>query len=85
VLFDLTQCGIIIKISKEDESERDRYMPLINPQKLTLQFILNKLEHFGAEEVPIKNSPEFIKVREKMEQLRADLVNSRANVLLKEL
>jgi membrane protein len=85
VLFDLTQCGIIIKIIDEDDGDRCTYMPFVNPQKLSLQFVLEKLEHFGSEDIPIKQSPEFVKVKEKMEQLKAVVASSEVNVLLKDL
>jgi hypothetical protein len=60
-------------------------MPFVNPQKLSLQFVLEKLEHFGSEDIPIKQSPEFVKVKEKMEQLKAVVASSEVNVLLKDL
>jgi len=84
VLFDLVQSGIIIKISNDD-TDSPAYMPLINPDKLSMQFVLERLDAFGAQEVPIKSSHELDILREKLDEIKLNITNSDANMLLRDI
>jgi len=86
VLFDLETCGILSKVEANiKDDDLSAYHPAVNPDKLTIQYIYNKLNSFGSDDIPIKNSPELQKIKEILASLNASTKSSKSNILLRDL
>ena len=84
ILSDLVACGLFV----ETRTPRDK-PPGIQPacaiDKLTIQKILETLEHHGKDSLPVAQSEELAVLSDALKKFSEELENSPANRLLKEI
>ncbi len=84
VIMDLCELGLLSKVIDEGSKEFF-YQPGRSIDDITLDQVIEGLEHLGEEEIPFKKSPEFKKTAEHLEKLHNKIKNSTDNILLKDL
>ena len=86
VVFDLENCGILIKVELEEE-DKIAYHPAVSIEKLSVQYIYEKLESFGSNDVDIhfKECKDLKIIRKHVESIRNAIGRSAGNVLLKDI
>jgi membrane protein len=84
ILFELSESGVLSEVS----SSRDRdfaYQPAIDTDKITVTFVLDRLEQQGTSSMPMNKSKELDRLSDSLHQFEQAVEKSPANVLLKNL
>lgn len=84
IIFDFTETGIFNEV-KMDEDNDVGYQPGISDSKLTVKFILDRLDEKGVNELPMENTDELKVVQALMKDMDELLNTSRGNILIKDL
>jgi membrane protein len=84
IMYDLSMAGIISEINnKEDRSIS--YQPACSIDKFTISYVINSLEKYGKDEIPVAESEVLSKLSKSLETFQRELENSEGNLLLKNL
>lgn len=84
IIFEFTETGIFSEVRTADSREI-AYQPGISDSKLTVKFIIDKLDGRGVNELPIHNSKELETINGLMADMDEVLNNSKGNTLIKDL
>ncbi|MDP4679210.1 MAG: YihY/virulence factor BrkB family protein [Cyclobacteriaceae bacterium] len=84
VMNDLVHAGVLFR-SKVNHLEVDVYLPAIDINKITLEYVFNKLDNDGLDSVWIQEPEEMLKINQTVDQISEEIKASKANVLIKEL
>ncbi len=84
LLYDLSESGIISEVRRGEDKEL-AYQPAIDVDKLTIKFVIDRLEQRGTSSIPVLRSAEMDKLSDSLRQLGEVVEKSPANVLLKNL
>jgi membrane protein len=84
LLYDLSESGILSEVKKGEDKEL-AYQPAIDADKITVKFVIDRLERRGTSSIPVLRSAEMDKLSDCLRQFDATLEKSPANVLLKNL
>lgn len=84
IVYNLTESGILTEISIDSMRERV-YQPGIDPSKLSLHFVLSKLDKVGTGEVPVLRSSEYKNLDKIMISLSKKFKSSDENMLIAEI
>jgi len=79
----LFQSGILNIVSSS--SDEQVYQPAVNPEIITISYILEKVEHSGVESFIIKESEEINRIRNSLETFEKSIKKSSENILLKNI
>jgi membrane protein len=83
-MSQLLKSGVLIEVNEELENENG-YFPGVDINKLTIMYVVRKVEDKGSKDFLMNHSDEYIKIKEYYEKITASGVNSEANVLLKDI
>jgi len=84
LLHDLSEAGVIVSV----RSVQDRihaYQPAFDPEEMSIASVLDSLETYGTESLPVIESSELDQIRDLLETFRKENRGSEANRLLKEI
>jgi len=84
LLEDLVACGVLSEVKSPDEDDA-LYQPGLDPEKITIQMVIELLDRSGSEELPLIASETFVRLTESLDTFRAAVRESPANVLLKNI
>jgi membrane protein len=84
LLYDLSESGILSEVKKGEDKEL-AYQPATDVDKMTVKFVIDRLEQRGTSSIPVLRSAEMDKLSDCLRQLDATIEKSPANVLLKNL
>ena len=84
LLYDLSESGILSEAKKGEDKEL-AYQPATDVDKITVKFVIDRLEQRGTSSIPVLRSAEMDKLSDCLRQFDATLEKSPANVLLKNL
>jgi len=84
IIFEFTETGIFNEI-KLDSDKEVGYQPGITDTKLTVKYIIDKLDQKGVNQLPIENSDELEIVNSLMKDMDDVLNTTKGNVLVKDL
>jgi membrane protein len=82
LLYGLSEAGILSEVRKGEDKEL-AYQPAIEADKLTLKFVMDRLERQGTSSIPVLRSAEMDKLSASLRQIDEVVEKSPANVLLK--
>jgi membrane protein len=82
LLYDLSESGIISEVRKGEDREL-AYQPAVDVNKLTVKFVIDRLEQRGTSSIPVLQSAEMDKLSGSLRQLSELVDKSPANLLLK--
>jgi len=84
ILADLVSAGIVVEtLTKESKSLS--YQPALDPDKLTVKFVIDALELKGVDNIPVLHSAKLTALNDSLKALDSAIEKSSANRLLKEL
>jgi membrane protein len=83
-IYDLVEAGVLSEVTG-DEEKAVAYQPALDIEKLTLQEVIDRLEHTGLDTLPLAKSEAVGKISASLDGLRDSLLSSPKNVLLKDL
>ncbi len=83
VLYQLTEAGILSEV--KNTFKEFAYQPATDVEKMTVKFVVDKLDHRGTANVPVLMTKELEKLSKSLEQFGTIIEKSEANILLKNL
>ncbi|MES2134138.1 MAG: YihY/virulence factor BrkB family protein [Bacteroidota bacterium] len=84
IIFEFTETGIFNEVKLDNDKEVG-YQPGISDTKLTVKYILDKLDEKGVNELPMENTSELKLVQTLMKSMDEVLNTSQGNLLIKDL
>jgi len=84
ILRELVECGIVSQI-REDEPSLPAYQPARSTDTLTIQFVMNRLDTQGADNIPVENSEAMERIKECVASFGELMRNSPTNMRLKDI
>jgi membrane protein len=84
ILFDLVASDLVSETrTKADKSFA--YQPASDINKLTIQYVLEALEHSGTDDIPVAKTEKYRALSDALKNFRGAMVESPANKLLKDI
>lgn len=80
----LAACGVLTQVKNADAAEAS-YQPSLDPARLTIHEVMERLDQLGTGEFPVVTSEVFRKIEESMESIKSAAKFSPANALLKDI
>lgn len=84
LLFELIETGIVSEVSTE-EYKQEAYQPARDINTLNIKSVMDALDKRGSGKVPIDDSRDTSKIKEKLKALEAALQDSPDNIALKDI
>ena len=84
ILFDLVNAGILVEV-KTDDMRVSAYHPARDVNVLTVQYVIDALDNYGADSLPVQRSSELEQIEESLKAFRNTIEKSPANILLNNL
>jgi membrane protein len=84
ILFDLANCSLV-SVIHENEHEERLYQPAIDVNKLSVSYVLNRLDKKGSELQIFVRSKEYNKITSMLEKFDKLVAKSDSNILVKDL
>jgi membrane protein len=84
ILYELSESGVASEVRKGEDKEL-AYQPAIDVDKITVKFVIDRLEQRGTSDIPVVKSGELDKLSDSLRQFSQIIEKSPANVLLKNL
>jgi len=84
ILYDLSESGVLSEAKKGEDKEL-AYQPAVDVGKITVKFVIDRLEQRGSINVPVIKSSELDKLADSLRRFGEVIEKSSANVLLKNL
>jgi len=84
ILFELVRARILVETATESEKEKG-YQPAIDINKITLQFVSQRLDDLGSHHAMAKESKLYGKINELYDEIFETLAKSTTNLVLKDI
>ena len=84
IIFDLVESGLVSEICATDDKEL-AYQPARDINQLSIQSVLEALDHKGTENIPVANTAEYRALSEALQEFSKAMEHSPANKLLKNI
>ena len=84
ILFDLVASGLISEV-KSDEARGIAYEPARDPDSMTIQSVVETLEHHGSDDIPVAQTDELRQLSESLKTFSDLIEKTEANRKLKEI
>ncbi len=84
ILYELSESGVLSEAKKSEDKEL-AYQPAIDVNKITVNFVIDRLEQRGSANIPVIKSIKLDKLSDSLRQFGEVIEKSTANVLLKNL
>ena len=85
VLYQLYELHIIIEVNYGDDERVVHYQPAIDVNKITVSYLLTRMDEYGSENFKIDTSKLFSKEWKALLKTREDMIKANDNILLKDL
>ena len=84
IINEFTEMSVFNEVKLSDENDIG-YQPAISDTKMTVKFIIDKLDEKGVNQLPIEDSKELDTVNRLMKDMDEVLNTSKGNMLVKDL
>ena len=84
ILFELVESGIISQVRLDDD-QVSAYQPALSPENITIKYVLDALEGYGSDNIPVGKSEELGKLTESLKKFDELIEKSPANLPLKDI
>ncbi len=84
ILYELVECGVIAE-TKTEEYKVPGFQPARDIDLITIQYVINALEHKGIDDIPIAETDEFKRLSQSVAAFEKSVKGSSENKLLKEI
>ncbi|MCM8756552.1 MAG: YihY/virulence factor BrkB family protein, partial [Candidatus Omnitrophica bacterium] len=83
ILYELTKVGIFTSV--QEGTRTPAYQPALDINLLTIKFVMDKLDTYGTDSLPVVNTKELKRIKESLEIFGKIIEESPANLLLKDI
>lgn len=83
LLYQLSESGVLSEVRNKEREYA--YQPAIDVDKITVKYVIDRLEHHGTKNVPVSRSKELDKLSDCLSKFSEMIDKSDANLLLKNL
>ncbi len=84
ILQDLTDCRLVSMIHEEEHQER-LYQPALDVNKLSVSYVLNKLERKGSDQQVFHQNKEYNRMTGMLEEFEDLVAGSDSNILIRDM
>ena len=84
VLYMLTEASVLIEVPMDTPKERV-YQPAVDPSKLSIHYVLSRLDDTGSGDVPVLKNKEYKKIAEIVDSFSEKIKKSDENILISEI
>jgi membrane protein len=84
LLFELVSCGILSETAPDGGTDPG-YQPARDPDRLTIKYVVDSLDHLGADAIPVGQSQALERLSDKLKDFNSLIEGSSANRPLKEI
>ena len=84
ILFDLVASDLVSEIRTKADKEF-AYQPARDINKMTIQYVLQALDHKGTEDIPVSKTDDYQALSEALQDFSESMQESTANKLLKDI
>ncbi|MFH1349592.1 MAG: YhjD/YihY/BrkB family envelope integrity protein [Pseudomonadota bacterium] len=84
ILYELVSSGIVSEVKGEGDKEV-AYQPGRDPDNMTIKYVIDALENYGSENIPIAKTEEMQRLQERLKDFSDLVEQSPANKRLKEI
>jgi membrane protein len=84
ILFNLVNCGLISELTTERDKEM-AYAPAFDISDMSLNRVINSLEEYGSDEIPVKKGKVFDTLTHLISEYKINFEQQSGNVLLKDV
>ena len=84
IVFDLVNAGVLAELAADNPKERS-YQPSVDINKITVDFVYNKIETIGADKLYVTESEDLNKITRIHEHILHSIRESPSNILLKDI
>ena len=85
LIHNLKRAGIIEPVKISDTGRNEAYRPALPTDKLTIMFILDRLDSLGLDELPYEKNEKYSTISESLEEFKKLCTKSKANVRLSQM
>ena len=85
LLYQLTEMHILIEVNYGNDERVVHYQPAIDVNRLTVSYLLNRIDQFGSENFKIDTTHLFNKEWHALLKTREDMIRANDKILLKDL
>ncbi len=83
LLYDLSECKVLSEVRNKEREYA--YQPAVDVDKVTIKYVIDRLEHHGTSNVPVRESAELNQLSGCLQKFSETIDKSEANILLKNL
>jgi membrane protein len=84
LVFDLVESGILAEVAANNPKDRS-YLPAIDINKITVEYIYNKMEMMGGDQMVVTESEPLNRIAKIHEHILHSIRESPSNILLKDV
>ncbi len=84
LVYELVNAGILVEIAADNPKIRS-YLPSVDINKITVEYIYNQMEHVGSDQMVVHESDELNRIAKLHEHILHSIRESPSNILLKDL
>jgi len=84
IIFNLVNCGLISELTTERDKEL-AYAPAFDISEMSLNHVINALEEYGSDEIPVKKDRVYDSLTHLLEEYNINFEKQSGNVLLKDV
>ncbi|MRT92149.1 YihY/virulence factor BrkB family protein [Ancylomarina sp. 16SWW S1-10-2] len=84
IVFNLVNCGLLSELTTDREKEM-AYAPAFDISDMSLNKVINSLEDYGSDEIPIKKDKVFDTLTHLIDEYKINFKQQSGNVLLKDI
>jgi len=84
IIFDFTETKIFSEVKTEKDKEL-AYQPAVSDAKLSVKYILDKLDNKGVNAMPIHSATELENIHKIMNEFDRVLIDNKGNVLVRDI
>jgi membrane protein len=84
ILFELVESGIISQVRLNDD-QVSAYQPALSPEGITIKYVVDALEKYGSDNIPVGKSEELGSISESLKKFDELIEKSPANLPLKDI
>lgn len=83
LLYDLSESKVLSEVRNKEREYA--YQPAVDVDKVTIKYVIDRLEHHGTSNVPVRESKELNQLSGCLQKFSETIDKSEANILLKNL
>ena len=84
LLYELIDAGIVSEVKNGDEKV-DAYQPARSVDALTIKYVIDSLEEYGSDDIPVTRSGELEKLSKSLKAFGEEIEKTPANLYLKDI